>query len=392
MAIAYGAILVMALLPIYVGSHRSLSQKATETMSAENAWKFPFVGSAVLFGFYILFKICPKEYINLLLTAYFVIFSVGALTATITPWISYILPSHKKEKPLISIPQFWNFGDEASKKSKNNINFTKAEAVSFIFSVFLGGLYFWQKYWVVNNIIGLAFCVQAISLISVGSYKIGCILLSGLFFYDIFWVFGTDVMVSVAKSFDAPIKLLFPKDLFAETLQFSMLGLGDIVIPGFLIALLLRFDLKRSGPSKGKAKISDFSKPYFNVTFFAYLAGLTATIIIMHTYRAAQPALLYLVPFTIGASLGTAILRSEFGALWSYSEEYVKETKETSAQKKKPKLESSSVNGANKSPGKPLPKAPKRVEKFSSKTKSSKGTQKRNRDKDPRDFVVGSKW
>ena len=33
----------------------------------------------------------------------------------------------------------------------------------------------------------------------------------GLFFYDIFWVFGTDVMVTVAKSFEAPIKLVFPQ-------------------------------------------------------------------------------------------------------------------------------------------------------------------------------------
>jgi hypothetical protein len=28
---------------------------------------------------------------------------------------------------------------------------------------------------------------------------------------DIFWVFGTPVMVHVAKNFDAPIKLLFPR-------------------------------------------------------------------------------------------------------------------------------------------------------------------------------------
>ena len=34
---------------------------------------------------------------------------------------------------------------------------------------------------------------------------------AGLFFYDIFWVFGTPVMVSVAKNLDAPIKLLFPR-------------------------------------------------------------------------------------------------------------------------------------------------------------------------------------
>jgi hypothetical protein len=30
---------------------------------------------------------------------------------------------------------------------------------------------------------------------------------AGLFVYDIFWVFFTPVMVTVAKSFDAPIKV-----------------------------------------------------------------------------------------------------------------------------------------------------------------------------------------
>eukprot|EP01048_Picozoa_sp_COSAG05_P003067 COSAG05_NODE_137_length_16843_cov_121.090779_3_plen_111_part_00 len=47
--------------------------------------------------------------------------------------------------------------------------------------------------------------------------QIGCILLSGLFFYDVFWVFlskpliGSNVMVTVAKSFKGPIKFLFKK-------------------------------------------------------------------------------------------------------------------------------------------------------------------------------------
>jgi hypothetical protein len=64
------------------------------------------------------------------------------------------------------------------------------------------------------------------------------ILLSGLFFYDIFWVFGTEVMVSVAKNFDAPIKVIWPKNIIGvlagtvEKTEFTMLGLGDIVIPG----------------------------------------------------------------------------------------------------------------------------------------------------------------
>lgn len=41
--------------------------------------------------------------------------------------------------------------------------------------------------------------MQAIAIVSVGSFGVASILLCGLFVYDVFWVFGTEVMVSVAK-------------------------------------------------------------------------------------------------------------------------------------------------------------------------------------------------
>ena len=74
------------------------------------------------------------------------------------------------------------------------------------------------------------------------------LLLSLLFFYDIFFVFGTDVMLTVAKSIDAPIKLMFPRipKEGEEGPQYSMLGLGDIVIPGIFVSLCLRFDFLKS--------------------------------------------------------------------------------------------------------------------------------------------------
>ena len=62
------------------------------------------------------------------------------------------------------------------------------------------------------------------------SFTIGCVLLCGLFFYDVFWVFGTDVMVTVARSFDAPIKVLFPKDFMENGIyasELAMLGQCD---------------------------------------------------------------------------------------------------------------------------------------------------------------------
>lgn len=61
------------------------------------------------------------------------------------------------------------------------------------------GRYFAEKHWLANNVLGLAFSVQGIEHLSLGAVSTGVILLSGLFFYDIFWVFCTPVMVSVVS-------------------------------------------------------------------------------------------------------------------------------------------------------------------------------------------------
>lgn len=46
----------------------------------QDAMMFPFIGSAVLFGLYLLFKTFSKEYINMLLTAYFLLIGFISLT------------------------------------------------------------------------------------------------------------------------------------------------------------------------------------------------------------------------------------------------------------------------------------------------------------------------
>ena len=83
-------------------------------------------------------------------------------------------------------------------------------------------------------------------------------------------------MVSVATKFDAPIKLLFPRALATEDSSpvLQMLGLGDIVMPGLFIAILLRYDFYRAaGMDKKKVAPKEqlklretlsFEKPFFN--------------------------------------------------------------------------------------------------------------------------------
>ncbi|VDP57288.1 unnamed protein product [Heligmosomoides polygyrus] len=183
-------------------------------------------------------------------------------------------------------------------------------AISVCLLVAASHLY--QRHWITNNVIGIAFSIYGIENLHLSSFKAGSLLLAGLFIYDVFWVFATDVMTSVAKGIDAPILLQFPQDLlrhgWKDASKHSMLGLGDIVIPGIFIALLRRFDL-RIGDKDSKKKQG--GRYFFSITVVAYAVGLLITMLVMHHFKAAQPALLYLVPCCLFVPLFAALCTGE---------------------------------------------------------------------------------
>ena len=113
-----------------------------------------------------------------------------------------------------------------------------------------------------------------------------------------------------------------------KPLPLSMLGLGDIVIPGIFVALMLRFD---EHLELGR------SLPYYLTNFVSYVLGLVATVAVMHFFDAAQPALLYLVPACLGSSMLCSVVRGEFNKLWGYSEEVPEEGAPAAAEAKKEK-------------------------------------------------------
>lgn len=171
-------------------------------------------------------------------------------------------------------------------------------------------------------------------------------------------------MVSVAKGLEAPIKLVWPKDagvafvadlakkvgyecaclnkvISDENPGLTLLGLGDIVLPGVFVALCLRLDLhmetvrhfdqKKTGlPPTATDK---FAKPYFTTCLIAYFLGLLTTVVVMHNFKAAQPALLYLSPACIGSVALLSAARGEFKQAWSWTTE--DDDKEDKAEEKK---------------------------------------------------------
>ena len=139
-------------------------------------------------------------------------------------------------------------------------------------------------------------------MLFLGNFKNGFGMLVALFFYDIFFVFGTDVMLTVAKSIDAPIKLLFPTDWSTDPAKFSLLGLGDIVIPGIFMAMCLRYDILRSLNVKAVNKLAESGdpsevvtmlrkaaatapRPYFNGCVIGYIIAIIITIVIMFVFE-----------------------------------------------------------------------------------------------------------
>ena len=47
------------------------------------------------------------------------------------------------------------------------------------------------------------------------------------------FVYASDVMMTVATGFDAPMKVLIPNGQSG----YNMLGIGDIIVPGLLVSL-----------------------------------------------------------------------------------------------------------------------------------------------------------
>lgn len=219
---------------------------------------------------------------------------------------------------------------------------TKLDFPCLFVSCIQMGIYAMYKGMLYNNFLALIFCLQAMQSLFIGNFKNGFILLVLLFFYDIFFVFGTDVMLTVAKGIDAPIKLIFPKDYSdSDDLKYSLLGLGDIIIPGIFVSICLRFDILKTVDEQRLIKVIENErageggsvfrylldrsihspKSYFGAVLIGYLLAIVCTIVVMFWFDHGQPALLYLVPGCILMVLGMAFIKGEFSELMEFDEE-----------------------------------------------------------------------
>ncbi|XP_051198148.1 signal peptide peptidase-like 2 [Lolium perenne] len=173
--------------------------------------------------------------------------------------------------------------------------------------------------WIGQDILGICLMIRVLQMARLPNIRVASALLSAAFVYDIFWVFISplifheSVMIAVATGDSSgeaiPMLLRIPR-FFDPWGGYDMIGFGDIILPGLLVAFSYRFD--RAG-KKG------ILNGYFLWLTVGYAVGLFLTYLALFLMDGhGQPALLYLVPCTLGLIVVLGWIRGELPDLWNY--------------------------------------------------------------------------
>lgn len=209
--------------------------------------------------------------------------------------------------------------------------------------------------WVLQDVFGICFCMVFLKTVRLPNLKIATVLLVLVFCYDVFMVFISplifkeSVMIKAATggsqakaTASIGYCLRYPNDMHYKCLKeqmpillrmpkvldwrdgYSMLGLGDIVLPGLLLVLCARYDYATRGQLYGKVKpnlkrIKSFRsmdanasaeldaansacsrRGLFGIIMWGYALGLFFANLAVVLMKEGQPALMYLVPCTLG--------------------------------------------------------------------------------------------
>lgn len=176
--------------------------------------------------------------------------------------------------------------------------------------------------WPLQDIMGICFMLVILRQFFLPNLKVASILLCLAFVYDVWWVFlqplvtgGQSVMIEVATGGSSheqlPMVLRVPHSALGTNPAFALLGLGDVVLPGLLAVFCRRFDSLHRLP---------LARSFYMPCVCGYAAGLLLTYCALWFSwfgDQGQPALLYLVPATLGSISLLALSRGQFNLLWT---------------------------------------------------------------------------
>ncbi|KAE9002547.1 hypothetical protein PF011_g13272 [Phytophthora fragariae] len=262
-----------------------------------------------------------------------VLFAVsGAVTLTqvvMTPAVEWLMPSSGTRE--VTVPLL---GDTAR----------LSEVLGLLPSVTIAVVWYLHRrtFWALQDVMGISLCFVFLRTVQLPNLKVATVLLTLAFCYDVFFVFlspiffGSSVMEDVATGGPAaytksgypgvdycerypkypacvdpepmPMLLVLPRVLdWAGGV--NMLGLGDIILPGMLLSFTLRFEYAQGGATH-----------YFRLMAIGYAVGLALANLAVMITEMGQPALMYLVPTTLGTLIVATKRNGDFRAWWSGAE------------------------------------------------------------------------
>ncbi|CAG9461850.1 unnamed protein product [Pedinophyceae sp. YPF-701] len=259
----------LALCTIYIGAHRGLTNRARQNISLKQGALAPVFASVALFGMYLFVKFLPDLDLKTVVNAYFWLLGTLAIAGVAQGPLATLAGPLGEKSIKFDVPKGWLIDEEGEPVTKGEIAPTDLAILPLAMALATLDANANHQIYTLNNFIACCIATDVLQLIGLKSFRTAAVLFVGMLCYDVFWVFGSggvtqtvtgndeSVMVAVATSdlITGPIKLEFPRfGAIPGDYPWSILGLGDIAIPGLLACLALRYDATRTVPMGGRAR------------------------------------------------------------------------------------------------------------------------------------------
>ncbi|KAK4403598.1 Signal peptide peptidase-like 1 [Sesamum angolense] len=275
--------------------NRDLSE-ASITLDRSQALMIPIMSScSLLFMFYLFSSVSQ------LLTAFTAVASASALYFCLSPYIAQVKSRFSLSDPYVS---------RCCSKS-----FTRIQSVLVLLCVALVVAWLVSGHWILNNLLERFFGANV--MVSVATQQASNPV------HTVANSLSLPGLQLITKKLELPVKIVFPRNMLGGAVpgnnvsDYMMLGLGDMAIPSMLLALVLCFDHRKSRDSATPLDVqSSKGFKYFWHALSGYAIGLFTALAAGILTRSPQPALLYLVPCTLGPIIILSWMKKDLAELW----------------------------------------------------------------------------
>ena len=265
----------LALCSVYVGAHRGVAREDRENLTLAQTAVAPVALSASLLLVYLLLRYTSVDF-GALVGAYFWLLGALATASAYSVPIGAALGARARDEVafVVPVPEGLALDRDTGEFAKDfPVSYAAAVAALVGFVAATADVAAHHENHTLNNFLATAIVADFLSLVGVGSFAAAAALGVGLLAYDAFWVFGSgavfgdgtvdsNVMMAVATSdsFRGPFRLLFPRyddvldPIAPGVIPYSLLGLGDVAVPGLLACVALRYDASRATDMGGRAR------------------------------------------------------------------------------------------------------------------------------------------